>query len=188
MPKRVVNMSVEAKKSNLITIGKITGVFGIKGWVKLKSFTEPQDNILEYSPLLLKTRHGVKEYKIAEYQFRPQGLIVRLDGVDDRNAAEDVAPVDVAIDKSLLPELGENDFYWFQLEGLRVISCYEGVQRDLGVVARVMATGANDVLEVKPDSQSIDDKERLVPYVLDVYVKEVDLSSGSISVDWDPEF
>lgn len=179
---------VEAKKSNLITVGRITGVFGIKGWVKLKSFTEPQDNVLEYSPLLLKTQHGVKECKIAEYQFRPQGLVVRLEGVDDRNAAEALAPVDVAIDKNLLPELTGDDFYWHQLEGLRVVTVYEDTIQDLGVVSRVMATGANDVLEVKPDAQSVDDRERLVPYVLDLYVKKVDLSAACITVDWDPDF
>lgn len=187
MPQSVFTL-VEAKKSNLITVGRITGVFGIKGWVKLKSFTDPQDNVLEYSPLLLKTKHGVKECEIAEYQFRPQGLVVRLKGVDDRNAAEALAPVDVAIDKSLLPELGDDDFYWHQLEGLRVVTIFDGNAQDLGVVSKVMATGANDVLEVKPDAQSIDDRDRLVPYVLDLYVKKVDLSAECITVDWDPEF
>ena len=73
-----------AKPSDLITVGKVIGVFGIKGWLKIKSFTEPPENIVNYSPLWLKTRHGLKEIDIQEYQFRPQGLILHIRGIDDR--------------------------------------------------------------------------------------------------------
>ena len=177
-----------AKRSNLISVGRLTGVFGVKGWVKVKSSTQPEEKILEYSPWWLKTRHGVKAVEIDGYQHHSNGLVVHIKGVDDRDEAAAYTLVDVAVERGQLPELDEGDYYWHQLIGLRVISEYDGVVCDLGVVDKLLETGANDVLAVKPSEGSIDDRERLVPYVPDVYVKAVDLESEEIRVEWDPEF
>ena len=176
------------KATNLITVGRITGVFGIKGWLKVKSWTEPEEQIVEYSPWWLKTRHGVKDVEIEEFNLRPQGLIVRIKGIDDRNAAEELGRVDVAIEKSQLATLDDGDYYWHQLEGLNVVSQFAGKEYRLGQVASIMETGANDVLVVKPGDQSMDDKERLIPYVPDIYVKQVDVAEHTITVEWDPDF
>ncbi|WP_188150381.1 ribosome maturation factor RimM [Teredinibacter waterburyi] len=176
------------KRSNLITVGRITGVFGIKGWLKVKSFTSPESNILNYAPWWLKTRHGVKKIEIDSHSLRANGLVVHIKGVDDRDVAADYSATDIAIERDLLPDLDAGDFYWSQLIGLRVVSEYQGNVYDFGIVEQLLETGANDVLVIKADDQSIDQRERLVPYVLDTYVTSVNLDTGEIRVAWDPEF
>lgn len=174
--------------SNLINVGRITSVYGIKGWLKVHSQTEPSDNIFSYQPWYLKTRHGVKEVELLEWRPHGKGYVVCIAGIEDRNQAELLAPVDISVDKTIFDELEEGDYYWHQLEGLRVSSRFNNQTYDLGVVKRLMATGANDVLVVQGDSDSIDQQERLIPYVLDQFVTTVDIPQGVIHVEWDPEF
>lgn len=154
----------------------------------MKSFTSPEENIFSYMPWWLKTRHGVKQIELDGYEQRAGGLIVHIKGVDDRDQASSYTNVDIAVEKAQLPDLEAGDFYWFQLLGLEVSSHYQGEVYHLGEVQNLLETGANDVLVVKPSSQSIDGRERLVPYVPDTYVKQVDLAAGVIIVEWDPEF
>ncbi len=156
--------------------------------MKVKSWTDPLEQIVEYTPWWLKTRHGVKKIEIEEFLHRPQGLVVHLKGINDRSQAEELGRIDIAIEKQLLPVLEEGEFYWHQLLGLKVTSCFEGRKTPLGVVDRLLETGANDVLVVKPDQGSVDDRERLVPYVPDLYIKNVDIDQGCILVNWDPDF
>lgn len=177
-----------AKPSDLITVGKVIGVFGIKGWVKIKSFTEPPENILNYSPLWLKTRHGLSEIHIQEYQFRPQGLILHIKGIDDRGAAEELGRVELAVREQQLAELQEGHYYWHQLLGLSVISCFASEEYALGTVTDLLETGANDVLVIQPTGESMDDRERLVPFVMDTFVKEISLETKTMWVEWDPDF
>ncbi len=183
--------------SNLINVGRMTSVYGIKGWLKVHSQTEPPENIFSYQPWYLKTRHGVKEVELLEW--RPHGgkqakgkegsgFVVSIAGIEDRNQAELLAPVDIAVDNTVFADLEEGEYYWHQLEGLRVISEFNNQPFDLGVVTRLMATGANDVLVVQGDSDSLDQKERLIPYVPDQFVKSIAISQGVIHVEWDPEF
>lgn len=175
-------------RSNLIDVGRICGVFGVKGWVKVKSSTEPEDNIFSYSPWWLKTKHGVKAFEVVEYQRHSAGLVVHLKDVDDRDLAQTLNLSNVSIERQQLKELPDGDFYWHQLIGLRVATTFNGELKDLGVVASVLETGANDVLVIKPDDGSVDDKERLVPYIVDNYVVSVNLDEQQIIVDWDPDF
>jgi len=174
--------------SNLIDVGKISSPHGIKGWVKIHSQTEPAANLFTYQPWYLKTKHGVKPVELIEWRAQGKGFVARLKGIEDRNQAEILCPVSIAIEKSLLPELEEGDYYWHQLQGCRVVSIYNGSEADLGVVKKILPTGANDVLVVLGDESSIDQSERLVPYVLDQFVSSVDLEKKIIVVDWDPEF
>jgi 16S rRNA processing protein RimM len=174
--------------SNLIDVGQITGAHGIKGWVKIHSQTEPAENIFFYQPWHLKTRHGVKPIELVHWQPHGKGFVAQVKGVDDRNQAEALCPVGIAVDKALLPELPADEFYWHQLEGCRVISVFEDGQVDLGCVKRMMPTGANDVLVVAGDEQSLDQQERLIPYVPEQYIKDIDIHNSTITVDWDPEF
>lgn len=171
-----------------IIVGQLAGVFGIKGWVKIKSFTQPEENILDYGPWRLLTAQGVKTVEVDAYNVRPQGLVVHFKGVDDRDVAAQLGRAEVEVDKAELPELPQGEYYWHQLLGLKVISDFSGQSQNLGVVADLMETGANDVLVVRPAAESIDTRERLVPYVPDVYVTRVDLGTGEIHVIWDPEF
>jgi 16S rRNA processing protein RimM len=173
---------------DLVNVGRITAVFGIKGWVKVHSYTEPQDNLFDYHPWWLKTKHGVKKIEIDEARPHGDAFVVHIVGVDDRDLAAEYTSVDIAIERSLMPELDTGEYYWSQLEGLAVYTRFGGERQRLGVVAKLFETGANDVLVVAADAASIDDKERLVPYVPEQFVLSVDLTAGEIDVDWDPEF
>lgn len=174
--------------SNLLDAGRITTVYGVKGWVKVLSQTEPPENLFHYQPWYLKTRHGVKAVELVDWRPHGKGFVVQIKGTNDRNQAEQLCPVTVAIDKQDLAPLGDGEYYWYQLEGLRVISLFEQQTYDLGVVQRLLSTGSNDVLVVSADEQSMDDKERLIPYVLDPFIRRISLEEGLIEVDWDPEF
>jgi 16S rRNA processing protein RimM len=176
------------KKSNLVSVGRITTVFGVKGWLKVHSNTEPAESILDYSPWWLKTRHGVKQVEIDEGRPHGNAFVVHIKGLDDRDLARDYCQVDIAVERDQMPELADGEFYWHQLEGLTVISDFEGRAIRLGKVQRLMETGANDVLVIKGDADSVDQDERLVPYIPEQFVKSIDLAAGEIIVDWDPDF
>jgi len=174
--------------SNLLNVGRITSVFGIKGWVKVHSQTEPPENIFDYQPWYLKTSHGVKPIELGEWRAHGKGFVAQVVGIDDRNAAELLCPVDIAVEKDLLVDLEDGEFYWHQLEGLRVISQFSDQSYDLGTVKKILPTGANDVLVVFGDERSIDQRERLIPYVPDQFVTDINIAEGIITVEWDPEF
>ncbi len=174
--------------SNLIDVGRISGAHGIKGWVKVNSQTEPAENLFDYQPWYVKTAHGVKPVELIEWRSQGKGYVARLKGIDDRNQAEAFCPVVIAVEKDSFPALEQDEFYWFELEGCRVISRFDNTEFDLGVVKRIMPTGANDVLVVQGDEQSIDQTERLIPYVLGHFVTLVSLEDKAIYVEWDPEF
>lgn len=175
-------------KSNLVNVGRITAVFGIKGWVKVHSYTEPQENLFEYHPWFLKTAHGVKQVEIDDARPHGDAFVAHIVGVDDRNLAMEYTAVDIAIERDQLADLDEGEYYWDQLQGLSVYTQFNGERQRLGLVSKLFETGANDVLVVQGDAQSIDQRERLVPYVPGQFVLSVDLEAGEILVDWDPEF
>jgi len=182
-----------------VVVGRITTVHGIKGWVKVHSFTDHAENIFQYPPWWLKTADGWREVEFDEYRDTSKGLLAHIVGIDDRDIARKFCQQDVAVERAQFPELDQGEYYWHQLEGLRVITCHgsseaegagEEVQLgrvDLGIVTGLLETGSNDVLEVKGDGSSLDQAERLIPYT-EQFVLKVDLDAGVIEVDWDPEF
>jgi 16S rRNA processing protein RimM len=162
-----------------IVVGRVSGVYGIRGWVKLYSHTRPAENLLDFEDVELRLGDEWKPMRLAEGRVHGNGLIGRFDGVDDRDGAAALLGADVAVDREDLPEPGEDEYYWADLVGLEVVTT-EGVS--LGRVASLMETGANDVMIVEGD------RERLVPFTPGRHVQEVDLDGGRIVVDWDPEF
>ena len=174
--------------SDLVNVGRITAVYGIKGWVKVHSYTEPQDNLFEYYPWFLKTKHGVKQVEIDEARPHGDAYVAHIVGVDDRDLAAEYTATDIAIKKNLLPELGDGEYYWSQLQGLVVSTEVDGKRQRLGVISNILETGANDVLIVAADAESIDQRERLIPYVPGQFVISIDLEVREIIVNWDPEF
>jgi 16S rRNA processing protein RimM len=163
----------------MIILGRISGLFGVKGWVKIYSHTSPRDGVLDYKTWYLKRDDGWQLNELAAGQAQGKGVVAKLVGYDDRDQAATLIGVDIAVKREQLPKLEPGEYYWTDLEGLRVENL-EGV--DLGVVSHLFETGANDVLVVKGE------RERLIPYTQGVAVKEVDLQAGRILVDWDPEF
>ena len=163
----------------LVLVGRIVGVFGVAGAVKLHSFTEPRENIFSYRPWLLRLGNETRAIDRAKGKAQGKGLVATLPGVDDRDAAAALMGAEIYVQRSALPQAAPGEVYWSDLEGLRV-STVEG--REIGVVSHLFATGANDVLVVKGE------RERLVPFIRDSVVREIDLAAGTIVVDWDPEF
>lgn len=162
-----------------ITVGRIVGVHGVKGWVKLLSHTDPIDNLLHYRPWRVALAGIESELKPLEGRLQGKSLVARLEGVEDRDQALRWVGAEIRIDRSQLPPPRPGEVYWVDLEGLRVKTT-EGV--DLGTVSHLFATAANDVLVVRGE------RERMVPFIRDRFVKSVDLEGGEIVVDWDPEF
>ncbi|MBP6750681.1 MAG: ribosome maturation factor RimM [Xanthomonadaceae bacterium] len=163
-----------------ILVGRIHGAFGVRGEVKLESLTEPASNLLRYQPWILRDALG-REREIADARARPggKGLIGTLPGVDDRDAADALRGAELYVPRSALPPPKDGEFYWVDLEGLRVENL-EGVP--FGVVDRVFPNGANDVLIAKGD------RERMIPFVRPDFVRELDFDAGRIVVDWDADF
>ncbi|ODS24462.1 ribosome maturation factor RimM [Candidatus Endobugula sertula] len=174
--------------SNLLNVGRITTVYGVKGWIKVHSQTEPAENLFHYQPWYLKTKHGIKAVDLVDWRSHGKGFIAQIKDIDNRAVAEQLCPVDIAIEKSQLAVLPDGDYYWHQLEGLRVISEFDGQRYDFGLVKKILPTGANDVLVVVGDAQSLDQDERLIPYIPGQFVKSVNVIDGTIYVEWDPEF
>jgi 16S rRNA processing protein RimM len=164
---------------SLVIIGRVTGLYGIKGWVKVYSHTRPLNNILSYRPWYLQSADGWEERQLAEGRTQGKGIVARLAGYDDRDQATELLERDIAIKRSQLPRAEKGAYYWADLEGLRVFTL-EGVE--LGVVDHLFETGANDVLVIQGE------RERLLPLLMDQVIKEVDLGAGLMRVDWDPEF
>lgn len=164
----------------LLTVGRIVGVHGVGGWVKIESFTEPRMAIFAYRPWRL-TLAGT-EFEVASAQGHEQGkgMVAKLPGRDDREAAAKLVGAQIRVPRSALPKPKRGEVYWADLEGLAVVTV-DGVA--LGKVSHLFATGANDVLVVQDGT-----RERLIPYVTRQFVKEVDLQAGRITVDWDPDF
>jgi 16S rRNA processing protein RimM len=172
-----------------IVVGRISSVYGIKGWVKVISYTEPKENLQDYRPWWIEDSSGqARQLEVDECRRQGQGLIAHIKGIDDRDEARGFCQKDILVEVDLLPPLGTGEYYWYQLQGLQVFGGTFDNQLLLGRVERLLETGANDVLVVAPGDGSVDDRERLVPFVPGQYGTEVDLEAGCIRLEWDPEF
>lgn len=165
--------------SSLVEVGEIVGAFGVLGWVKIRSFTDPPANILKYIPWALGSSEAPRSARLVE--GRPQGaaVVARLEGVEDRDQAIALKGTRILVPRQCFPEASPGTYYWADLIGLDVVTV-AGVS--LGKVRGLLETGANDVLDVKGD------RDRLIPFVVGEFVKDVDLAESRITVDWDPEF
>jgi len=172
-----------------VIIGKITTVYGVKGWVKVHAYTDPIDNFLHYQDCQIQQNGQWQAIRFDAGRRHGKGLVVHIQGIDDRDTAAAFCQSEIAIDGSLLPPLQSGDYYWHELEGLHVMATDEcGQDLLLGQVSHCLETGANDVLVVRSCHGSLDKQERLIPYVPGQYVIEVDTQKGVIRVDWDPDF
>ncbi len=164
-----------------VVVGRIVGLFGVQGWLKIESWTEPRTQIFRYQPWLLSAAPG-EETEVKGVKGRPQGkgLIAQMPGIDGRDAAAALVGLDIYVSREQLPPPGKDEYYWVDLEGLEVVTTENVV---LGRISHLFATGANDVVVVRDG-----ERERLIPFVQGSYVRSVDLSGGRMVVDWDPEF
>ncbi len=161
----------------LLALGYISAVHGIKGWVKVHSWTRPMEAILDYQPWLLG--EDKRPVKIIDGRKQGKGLAALLPGFEDREQAATLVGIQIFVRRDQLPATSKDEYYWSDLEGLDVHTTKGEV---LGRVERLMDTGANDVLVIRGE------REHLVPFIQGQYVTHVDLEGGLIEVDWDPEF
>lgn len=159
-----------------VRVGRIVGVFGVRGEVKLESWTEPRARIFEYQPWQLVAAPGAVE-TVDNVRGRTQGkgLVAALPGLEDRDAAARHVGCDICVTRAQLPPSADGEYYWADLEGLDVVSL-EGAF--MGRVSHLFATGANDVLAIRGEAG-----EQLIPFVLGQHVREVNLQDGRIVVD-----
>ena len=159
-----------------IVLGRISGVFGVKGWVKVFSYTEPREAVLGYASWLLGQKGQWQSATVAEGQRHGKGVVARIEGFEDRDQAATLVGTQIGVPRGELPETEDGHYYWSDLEGLMVVRS-DG--SELGKVAYLLETGAHDVMVIKGET------EQLVPFVKDEIVIDVDLAAGVITVDWD---
>ncbi len=162
-----------------IHVGKISGVFGIKGWVKVFSFTANKENILKYSPWLLKKAGETKTLKVINGNLQGKAVVAQLDGINDRDQAESLMGWDIFISPTQLPRASSGEYYWSDLVGLKVENT-DGVE--FGVISSLLETGANDVVIVQGE------RERCIPFLQGQTIINIDLNAGKMIVDWDADF
>lgn len=174
-----------------IELGKIVGVWGVKGWLKVFSYTRDRQDINQYDEWLLvpqrlespQSSADWKSVKVEKCRAQGQHVVAQLAGVDDRDQAHAMIGQKIFIERSQLPELPAGEYYWMQLIGLSVLTTQGEL---LGSVTSMLETGANDVFVVT-DSPENESQERLIPHIDEVVI-DVDLVAKKITVDWDKDF
>jgi 16S rRNA processing protein RimM len=162
-----------------IPLGRITGVFGVRGEIKIESWTEPRLAIFRYQPWTLAHRGATSPLAGVKGRNHGQALVASVPGIAERDQAEALVGSEISVMRSALPPAKPGEYYWVDLEGLQV-QTVEGVA--LGTVSHLLDTGANHVLVVQGE------RERLIPFAQPKHVVEVDFDAGRIVVDWDPDF
>lgn len=165
----------ESAPEDLISMGYVSGAFGVRGALKVVSDTQYADSLLDYSSWWLGDGVRWQHWEVVDVTVHPKHLVATLKGLDDRDVAESLRGKQVAVPRSAMPEPDDGEFYWADLIGVSV----SNVQGEaLGVIESLLATGANDVLVVRDG-----DTERLIPFV-DSVVLKVDLETRQMQVDW----
>ena len=169
--------------NDFVLMGKIVGVYGIKGYAKVHSYTRPIENILKYKSWLLQQPGKQHEMTVADARKHGQGIIAQFDGIDDRDDVKQFTGADILVGKAALPVLAADEIYWNELIGLSVFN----LQGDkLGKIVDIQETGANDVFIVEHVSEG--NKRRLIPWVTGDYLHSIDVENDKIIVDWLKEY
>jgi len=164
---------------NLIIVGRFGASYGVKGWMKVHSFTQPHENIITYQPWLIKQQARWQPVSVTDCRQSGNNILAAIAGCETKEATSLYRNVDIAIQRQQLPALNTGEFYWADLQGLSV---YTVSGDELGKIDYILPTGANDVLVVKGK------REHLIPYLPNDVIKEIDLVIGKIIVDWDANF
>ncbi len=170
---------MQSSQREWVVLGQVSGLYGVRGWVKVFSRTEPRQGIVDYNPLYLNIRGEWRLAEVEQGRLHGKGVVIKFAGFDNRDVAAALPGCDIAVRRAQLPPLKSGEYYRRDLEGLRVVTV-AGVE--LGAVKRIFETGANDVMVVSGE------RERLIPFLQGDAIVEISLDHGIIRVDWDPEF
>ncbi|TDJ44931.1 MAG: ribosome maturation factor RimM [Gammaproteobacteria bacterium] len=163
----------------LVTLGRVNGLLGVKGWLKIYSYTDPRDSIVGFSTWVLRTGDDEQTVELEDGRKHGRTVVVKLKAIDDRNQAEALVGADIAVERDALAPCDPGEYYWTDLEGSTVVTA-QG--ESLGRLDHLFETGGHDVMVV------IGDRRRLIPFVQEKVVREVRLEQHIIVVDWDPTF
>lgn len=168
--------------SDKVVVGKVGAPYGVKGWLRIHSFTEDPESIFTYQPWLI----GESKVSVEEWRLQGKSWVAKINGVSNRDQADQLKNAEITISDTLLPVLDEDEFYWRDITAMQVVNL-DGY--DLGKVQEVFNTGANDVLRVKANpNDAFGQRERLLPLVWDDVVRQIDKVEKVVTVDWDPGF
>lgn len=163
-----------------IELGKVVGVWGVKGWIKLHSYSRNRIDIANYSNWWLQNKKDDPVlFELLNCREQGQGIAAQLKGISDPDQAKVLNGHRILVKETDLPKLPEGEYYWQQLIGLMV----SNTEQEIGKVSSMLETGANDVLVIKRKDQS----DVLIPYIKDV-VTNIDIEKGTMLVDWDPAY
>lgn len=162
--------------SEPLVLGRISGLFGVRGWVRVFSYTEPREAVLQYKRLLIGRNGSWQAASVAEGQRHGKSVIARFDGVDDRDQAAALIGAELGVARDALPEPEDGQYYWSDLIGMTVVH-RDGTE--LGTIQSMLETGAHDVMVV------VGEVERLIPFAMNEVVIDVDLQEGRVDVDWE---
>ncbi len=162
-----------------IVLGHVAGVYGVKGWLKIFSYTNEKKDILGYNPWLIASGNGWNSIEIEAGKPHGKGIVVKFKGIDDRDLAATMLHREIAIVRAQLASLAKGEFYWEDLIGLKVVNL-QG--KTFGSIGSILETGANDVLVVKGEI------ERLIPFSRPRIVTDVNLETGIMTVDWEEDY
>mgnify|MGYP006121121181 FL=1 len=165
-----------------IILGKLGKPHGLKGFLYLHYYGENPNSLLDYIEVFIDESSIGRIDKVINLKNR---VTVYISGIDNRNKAESLRDKDIYVNEKQLPQLDNGEFYHYQLERLSVVN-NEG--EILGCIDNVMGTGANDVLVVKPSEKSLDDLERLIPYLKDDVVESINIEENIMIVEWPSNF
>ncbi len=170
-------MRPQEPDARLVILGHVSGVYGVRGWVRIDSYTRPPDNLFKYRSWLIGGEGSWTRHLPEQGRIHGRGLVAKLRGIDDASCAAKLSDLQVAVPRSAMPEPGADEYYWCDLVGLKVMR--RGGE-ELGVVTQIQETGANDVLVVEGAART------LIPFITGRFIDRVDLEQGVIIADWDP--
>ena len=171
--------AVSGVPSKLIILGQVSGAAGVKGWIRVYSHTKPRENIVNFDTWILRLNDIDRHVILEGNECRGKNVLVKVQGTDDRDSALRLVGAEIAVERNSLPPCGPGEYYWADLEGLEVRAI---AGQSLGHIDYLFSTGVHDVMVIAGD------RERLIPFVLEEIVCEVDISGGFLVVNWDPDF
>ena len=162
-------------------MGQFGSPHGIKGWLRVRSFTSPPENLLTFDPWWTRELSSGTWRPIRRLAEEPhgKGFRVQLDACDDRTTAQIYTNLTIAIPRCQLPEIEKGTYYWDDLLGFQVTNTMGAC---LGKIEHFMETSAHDIVVVYGE------RRHLIPYVMGRYILNVDVAHKTMTVDWDPDF
>lgn len=177
-------MSSVPDANTLMKIGQLKKPYGIKGWLWVFSDTDEHSDIFDIKQWWMKTATGIKPLTVKAWREQGPGIVAQFEQVPDRNVAEMMNGVTIWVDRDVLPEPEEDEYYWSELVGMHVINEQDEC---LGDITEMFETGAHAIMRVAATSNSLDGEERLIPWHKQTVIS-VDVAANTVRVDWQNDY